>query len=202
MIETLTSQWRYQRAVWWSSVCSLCTANSTGPSSADTKCSKQHLPQLCLQYTETQWDTLKHIQHTVQMKHSSGGKWGRGILSKFTKTVEFCCAQVAMLCYCMMILQGWEECNMSVLTWRIKLIEASCVKVNLSHDFSLTSSCLCRAAHSSAWLFLSHLVHTEVFPALWRNSRGQTVTCHSGPKEPQWAKQTCQPCPVSISNTH
>lgn len=66
------------------------------------------------------------------------------------------------------------------------------VNLNLSRE----SSCPCQAAHSSAWLSLSHSAHIKVVPALWQSSPGRTVTCHWGPKEHRWAKQTCQLCPV------
>lgn len=104
---TNTFQWRCQKAVWWFSVCSQCTAKSTGPSSGDIKCSKRHLPQLCLQHKQKNKYKKRQNKYLPSQKCEQretlytniiGRKWTRLV---FNHSVTVFCSQVVITCYCM-----------------------------------------------------------------------------------------------------
>lgn len=83
-----TSQWRSQRTAWWFFVCSLCTASSIGLSSADTECSKQHLPQLYLQHTQREsFKNAFYEQRNTDVRGDNASK----------PNTKLCCTLVVIL---------------------------------------------------------------------------------------------------------
>lgn len=83
-----TPQWRSQRTAWWFFVCSLCTASSIGLSSADTECSKQHLPQLYLQHTQR--ESFKNAFYEQRNTDVRGDKASK-------PNTKLCCILVVIL---------------------------------------------------------------------------------------------------------
>lgn len=71
---TPTSQWRCRRGVGWFSGCSRCTTSSTGPSSANTRCSGRRLPERCLQQTQLQLQ-LRNAGTLNVLKGCAALKW-------------------------------------------------------------------------------------------------------------------------------